>query len=136
MSANLPIKVKSLDHVTIISSDLEATRKFYVDGLGMEEVARPAFDFPGLWFQAGATQIHVTLESPESGKAGWGDRGVQIPSRGHHFAFEVDDAIAATETARALGFQIAREPKSRPDGAIQVYFDDPDGHVVELFSGP
>ena len=130
----MSIKVKAIDHVTIIASDLEATRKFYVDGLGMEEVARPDFDFPGSWFQAGATQIHVTLESPEAGKAGWGDRGVKIASRGHHFAFEVDDAMAATETAKSLGFQIAREPKHRPDGAIQVYFYDPDGHVVELFS--
>jgi glyoxylase I family protein len=81
MSTNLPIKVKSIDHITIISSDLDATRKFYVDGLGMEEVARPDFNFPGLWFQAGPTQIHVTLESPEAGKAGWGDQGVQITSR-------------------------------------------------------
>ena len=35
------INVTSFDHVTIICADLEATRRFYVDFLGMTEVPRP-----------------------------------------------------------------------------------------------
>ena len=42
-----PIHVKSLDHVTIVVKDLERSRQFYVDGLGMTEVPRPSFTFPG-----------------------------------------------------------------------------------------
>ena len=76
-----PIQVKRYDHMTIISKDLEATRHFYVDLLGMDEVDRPAFPFPGIWLQCGDISIHVTQESPEAGKAGWGDRGVVKISR-------------------------------------------------------
>ena len=53
MLKNTSLDVKSFDHVTLICADLEATRRFYVDFLGMTEVQRPAFKFPGLWFQLG-----------------------------------------------------------------------------------
>jgi catechol 2,3-dioxygenase-like lactoylglutathione lyase family enzyme len=105
--------------------------------LGMQPVERPKFSFAGSWFQAGKTQIHLILEHPESGPA-----GVPIPqqllgmSRTHHFAFEVDDAHAATEVLRSKGIPVVSGPKNRPDGMIQVFATDPDGHVVELCSWP
>jgi len=134
MNTQMAIKVKQIDHVTIVIADIETTRRFYVDVLGMQQVPRPAFNFPGIWFQAGATQIHATTESPEAGRAGWADRGTTVASRGHHFAFEVDDAEAAAERLRELGIEIVAGPKHRPDGPIQLYIHDPDGHLVELFS--
>ena len=96
------IRVTSFDHVTIICADLEATRRFYVDVLGMTEVSRPAFGFPGLWFQLGNVQIHATQESPEAGQAGWGDRGGKVVSRGHHIAFAVDDVSEALEIVQPM----------------------------------
>jgi catechol 2,3-dioxygenase-like lactoylglutathione lyase family enzyme len=128
------ISVTTFDHVTLICADLEATRQFYVDLLGMTEVPRPAFDFPGLWFQVGNMQIHATQSSPEAGQAGWGDRDVKKVSRGHHIAFAVDDVMQAVEILRAAGVPIASPLQNRPDGLQQVYLYDPDGHVVELFS--
>jgi catechol 2,3-dioxygenase-like lactoylglutathione lyase family enzyme len=101
------IAVKSFDHVTIICADLDAARRFYVGVLGMTEVERPAFGFPGLWFQAGSVQIHATQESTEAGQAGWGDRGGTTTSRGHHIAFAVDDVAKALEIVQALGVRIA-----------------------------
>src|SRR5437667_69670 len=65
-----PIQVKSLDHVTIVVKDLERSRQFYVDGLGMRETPRPAFTFLGSWFQAGATQIHLIQEHVGTPPAG------------------------------------------------------------------
>src|SRR5215212_10000884 len=95
MSERLGITAKSFDHVTLICADLEATRRFYVDFLGMTEVPRPAFKFSGVWFQIGSVQIHATQASPEAGKAGWADQGGKITSRGHHIAFAVDDVSEA-----------------------------------------
>ena len=135
-SAN-PLRVKTLDHVTLVVKDLERSHAFYAGVLGMQPVERPKFSFAGSWFQAGKTQIHLILEHPESGPA-----GVPIPqqllgmSRTHHFAFEVDDAHAATETLRQKGIPVVSGPKNRPDGMIQVFATDPDGHVVELCSWP
>jgi glyoxylase I family protein len=128
------ISVTSFDHVTIICANLEATRRFYVDVLGMTEVPRPAFRFPGLWFQVGNIQIHATQESPETGRAGWGDQGGKVVSRGHHFAFAVDDVSKALEIVQILGVRIASPLQQRPDGYKQVYLYDPDGHIVELVS--
>ena len=38
-----------LDHFNVVTSDLEASRRFYVRVLGLREGARPPFDFPGAW---------------------------------------------------------------------------------------
>jgi catechol 2,3-dioxygenase-like lactoylglutathione lyase family enzyme len=134
MSERTGISVAAFDHVTIICADLEATRRFYVDVLGMTQVARPAFGFPGLWFQIGHVQIHATQQSLEAGQAGWGDRGGTVTSRGHHIAFAVDDVTKALKTIQERGVRIASPLQQRPDGFKQVYLYDPDGHVVELVS--
>ncbi len=134
MSERPGIRATSFHHVTLICADLEATRRFYVDFLGMTEVPRPAFKFPGLWFQLGEVQIHATQQSPEAGQAGWGDRGNKVTSRGHHLAFAVDDVSQALATIAAHGVRIASPLQLRPDGYQQVYLYDPDGHIVELVS--
>jgi catechol 2,3-dioxygenase-like lactoylglutathione lyase family enzyme len=134
MSQPPKINIKSFDHVTIICADLDATRRFYVDVLGMEEVPRPDFKFPGLWFERGDVQIHATQQSPEAGKAGWGERGNSITSRGHHIAFAVEDVSQALELVQAHGVRIASPLQQRPDGFKQLYVYDPDAHVVELVS--
>src|SRR6187399_2566071 len=105
MSAQLGINVNSFDHVTLICADLEATREFYVDFLGMTEVPRPAFKFPGLWFQIGNMQIHATQASPEAGQPGWGNDDRKIVSRGHHIAFAVDDVATTLAAVEAHGIQ-------------------------------
>jgi catechol 2,3-dioxygenase-like lactoylglutathione lyase family enzyme len=134
MSDRLGINAKSFDHVTLICADLEATRRFYVDFLGMTQVPRPAFKFPGLWFQLGNMQIHATQQSPESGKAGWADQGGTIVSRGHHIAFAVDDVADTLKIVELHGVRIASPLQQRPDGFKQLYLYDPDGHVVEIVS--
>lgn len=131
-----PLQVQRFDHITLIVADLDATRQFYVELLGMEEHPRPAFDFPGAWFGIGKMQIHATVEGELAGLAGWGDRKVKSISRGHHFAFEVHDVDAAFKRIMELGIKVGDGPKQRPDGAHQLYIYDPDGHLVELFSSP
>lgn len=127
-----PIKVQHIDHVTLIVRDVNASTDFYVGTLGMKVVDRPAFNFGGAWFQAGATLIHLIEEHPESGPAGYPVEVLKKSSRNHHFAFEVEDARAAAAALKELGHELIDEPKTRPDGAIQMFVADPDGHVVEL----
>ena len=131
MSSAPLIRVKSLDHVTIVVKNLVATRKFYVEALGMDEVERPNFAFAGQWFQAGATLIHTILEFEGSGRAG---AAACANSRGHHFAFLVDECYAASQRIAELGIAFVSPPKKRPDGAIQLFVNDPDGHLIELCS--
>ena len=136
-TATTPIQVKSIDHVTLIVKEIEASRRFYVEQLGMEEVGRPDFDFNGAWFQAGATLIHLIEEHAKSGPAGFPEGAVKKKSsRSHHFAFLVEDAYAAAERLKEMGLPLVADAKLRPDGAVQVFVQDPDGHVVELTHGP
>lgn len=127
-----PITVRHIDHVTLVVRDVEASRRFYVGLLGMTEVPRPAFSFGGAWFQAGATLIHLIEEHDRSGPAGYPVEVLVKSSRNHHFAFEVDDAAAAAATLKQMGIPLIDDAKRRPDGAIQMFLTDPDGHVIEL----
>jgi len=130
------IRVRYIDHVTLVVRDVEASRRFYVELLGMTEVPRPAFSFGGAWFQAGATLIHLIAEHDCSGPAGYPVEVLVKSSRNHHFAFEVDDAYAAAKALKARGIPLIDDAKLRPDGAVQVFLADPDHHVVELCTSP
>jgi catechol 2,3-dioxygenase-like lactoylglutathione lyase family enzyme len=100
----------------------------------MRPVARPAFPFDGLWFQAGTTQIHLIREHADSGPAGGPPPANCRISRTRHFAFEVADALTARDRLQELGIPLADGPKQRPDGPTQIYVLDPDQNLVELFS--
>ncbi len=129
-----PLQVRAFDHITLIVANLQATRDFYVKTLGMKETPRPDFDFPGAWFEIAGVQIHATVASQLAGLAGWAERNVISISRGHHIAFEVDDLATAFARVTSLGIDVGDGPKTRPDGAQQLYIYDPDRHLVELFS--
>lgn len=136
MSDRPLLAVRTIDHVAVIAQDLDASRHFYEDILGMQPVPRPAFPFEGLWFQAGQTQIHVILANKEAGPAGQPPFEGTMPSRGHHLAFELADCAEAVAQLREANIEIVAGPQSRPDGFQQVYLHDPDGYLVELFSQP
>lgn len=128
------LNVKTIDHITLVVDDLERSRAFYADVLGMEPCERPAFPFPGLWFRAGETYIHMNTGGDEAGPAGMPPFAGSKPSRGFHYAFEVDSCDAAADQLREMGKEIVVGPRSRPDGARQLYLYDPDGHLVEVYS--
>jgi catechol 2,3-dioxygenase-like lactoylglutathione lyase family enzyme len=66
--------VASLFHVAIKTNDLEATRFFYKDVLGLGEVARPDFGYPGAWLACplpgGQAIIHIYAGGPALGDEG------------------------------------------------------------------
>lgn len=122
------MKTLELNHVAIRVSDVERSCAFYREVLQLEQIPRPAFDFPGAWFRIGAVQeLHII-----------GGEKVErlVPqSRGNHFALRVDDLQAWQQYLQPLDV-IFRGPVKRPDGALQLFIADPDGHAIELFTGP
>ncbi len=124
-----------LQHVGLVVADVERSRRFYREALGVEEVPRPSnFRFEGAWFRFGGTEIHLLAEADTTGGAGQGDAGLGI-ARGltRHLAFEVDDLSGACERLAASGVALDGGPMPRGDGVVQVFFRDPDGYVLELF---
>lgn len=128
------IGVRQIDHVTFVVKDLDTSRRFYEDALGMQPAPRPNFPFRGLWFSAGATYIHLIHEHDQSGPAGATIDPSAAVSRTRHVAFEVEDAARTIEVLKEHGIAIVSGPKNRPDGPIQIYVLDPDNNCIELFS--
>lgn len=97
--------IRSLGHVNICTSDLAATRAFYVDALGLTEGPRPNFGVDGLWpYAGGAPIVHIVLES----RARPSRRGIDP------FAFAVADFDAARARMTAAGIPCAAS--DIPDG--------------------
>ena len=49
-----------MERYLVLTSDLDATRDFYQDALGMTQGFRPMLGFPGYWMYIGATPvIHI-----------------------------------------------------------------------------
>ena len=52
-----------LQHFTIEPSDLERTKNFYCDVLGLEDGDRPPLGFPGYWlYYGGVATVHLLGE--------------------------------------------------------------------------
>lgn len=133
LSVEKQLTVDAIDHVTLVVADLERSQQFFAGVLGMREVPRPDFGFPGLWFEAGSTQIHLNVAGEQAGDAGLTYRCGNI-TRALHIAFEVPDVNEAANILTEHGIQIIAGPRNRPDGAAQLYILDPDGHQIELTS--
>jgi len=119
----MALKITELNHVALHVADVEKSIAFYRDGLGLKQLARPEFDFDGAWFELpDGRQIHLI-----AGR----DKPTHSNNRGTHFAMQVDDFDAALAHLDEKGLN-HKPPKPRPDGALQVFLIDPDGHYVEL----
>ncbi len=124
-----------LQHAGLVVSDLERSRRFYAEALGLEEVPRPPnFTFAGAWFRFGDYELHLLAEADTTSEAGQADAGAGTAyGLTHHLALEVDDLDAACKRLAEAGVPLTGGPIPRGDGVTQVFFLDPDGYVLELF---
>ncbi|MCB0018790.1 MAG: VOC family protein [Anaerolineales bacterium] len=132
------IEIGRLHHCTIVVRDLAASRQFYVDVLGMEQVQRPqTFDFPGQWFRKNGYEIHTLHDSFSQQLAGDPPRSPanEVPNN-RHICFSILNVDAALAGLAANNIPIAAGPRDRGDGATQIYIYDPDGHLIELVHEP
>jgi catechol 2,3-dioxygenase-like lactoylglutathione lyase family enzyme len=118
---------QGLDHVAISVADVERSRAFYADVLGLERV-HDAWEIPVVM---AAGESGVAIFSHESGPSSTPDRTAPPPARILHIAFRVDRTgfEEAQEALVARGLQVEFS-----DHGIShsLYFDDPDGHQLEL----
>ncbi len=124
-SSNTPehYSIVELNHVALDVGDVEESAGFYRNVLGLADLPRPAFLFPGAWFRLGSQQeLHLI-----------GNRDRAVGERAGHFALLVDniDAVATRLQNAGVAF---RGPTPRPDGALQPFTADPDGNVIEFTS--
>src|SRR5262249_54853047 len=100
-------------------TDLERSRRFYRDVLGLKEIAKPrTFDFRVLWFDLGNQQLHLLLKRQAD----------TISPR--HFALRVTDVAAGRAYFRERG--IATEETTPIPGADRFFIADPDANRIEV----
>ncbi|MEE8580194.1 MAG: VOC family protein [Myxococcota bacterium] len=117
--------VKRAHHVSLTVSDIEKARAFYGDFLGLEEIQRPDFGFPGAWYAAGGVELHL-IASPK-------DVQQKDPSPypiGGHTAFEIDDYEAVREVVKARGLEVLETGAE----VGQLFVHDPDRNLIELIA--
>ena len=116
--------ITGLDHVNIRTTDLAATRAFFMDVLGLTVGWRPDFPFGGAWLYAGGRDVVHLVEVKTAGAA---SRGSSLD----HFAFTIDDYEDTERRLTAAG--IVYEPVTSPDGGIrQMFITELNGVNIEL----
>jgi catechol 2,3-dioxygenase-like lactoylglutathione lyase family enzyme len=128
--------VARLDHLLVLSDDIDRSAEFYATTLGLRIGDRPPFAFTGYWLYAGETPcLHI------GGRVSYRDHaatmGLEVPAqldgRGpvDHIAFVASDYDAVSERlARAGVTPLRREIPG--GGPRQLFFDSPDGVRVEI----
>ena len=127
-----------ISFVTLAVADLDATRRFYVDGLGW----RPELDVPGevLMFRAGEHLVLSLWErshfAEEVGEPAMPTRTAVAPiTLAHNLATkEAVDSVLAT--ARRAGADPVTDAVEREWGGYTGYFGDPDGYRWEIAFNP
>lgn len=124
VTRRLRIKTTGIDHVVLWVNDLERSKRFYMDLLGM----RMAHEADGRAFLKCGEQQVALFDVKHGPKRTKGDTEM------NHMALRMEPASYEAVKARLEADGIAAY--GRPGDATCVYFDDPDGHRLQLlYSG-
>lgn len=118
------LAIEALNHVSVQTKRLAESIQFYVDVLGAKVISRPNFNFGGAWLYIAGIQIHLIEQGSPAGRG-------EIDTRGNHMSFAVPDVDAAEERLKHLGITYKRK-LIEDRGIHQIFFQDPDGHTIEV----
>ncbi|MFO1147410.1 MAG: VOC family protein [Alsobacter sp.] len=120
----------TLHHVSLYVRDVNRSAEFYARVLGLREIPNRVGRSHIRWFDLdGLRTLHLI----------GGDEVAERPRPfSTHFALvtsRLDDTLASLAAEGVTYVNIAREPNAihvRGDGIRQIYFQDPDGHWIEI----
>ncbi|HTE31535.1 MAG TPA: VOC family protein [Chryseolinea sp.] len=126
--ANQDIAVK-LNHIGVYVTNLKTSTAFYENILSLAQIPEPFHDGKHTWFSIGsAGHLHL-IE---------GVKKEYERDRNDHLCFSVKniDAFIVNLDKNKVEYTnwpgTAKEPTVRVDGVKQIYFKDPDGHLIEI----
>ena len=119
--------ITGFDHIVLCVADVEETKRFYTDVLGME--ARE--ERPGKWslhFGSNKISLQHVDTAPDIARA-------TVPGSGNFCVLSDEPIERVAEELERRSVQIVLGPGER-DGATgkirSLYFRDPDGNLVEV----
>lgn len=119
-------------HTMLRVGNLEESKKFYCDILGMKLLRQK--DYPGGKFTLafvgyGDESDNTVLELTHN----WEVEQYELGNAYGHIALGVDDIYTTCEQLKAQGAKVVREPGPMKHGSTVIAFvEDPDGYKVEL----
>ena len=130
------MKLSGLHHITAISSDIQFTSEFYQQLLGFRLLKRSInFDDPTaphyyFGIDEGQPGTIITYFGYPPDRMRYGQIGVGLT---HHFAFAVEDEESQLRwRSKLLKADISVTPVLDRQYFKSIYFQDPDGHILEI----
>jgi catechol 2,3-dioxygenase-like lactoylglutathione lyase family enzyme len=130
------VPLTKIEHYLVLTEDLDATRDFYVEALGMQVGFRPPLGFPGHWVYIGDTPvIHIAewLTYTAHSKA----KNVEVSTRASgtgpvdHIAFGAQDYDGVLARLQRLGVPV--RINDNPGNIVrQLFVFDPNGVKIEI----
>jgi len=125
-----------MEHFLVLADDIDATRDFYRDVLGLEEGPRPPLGFPGYWMYLGDVPcVHIaewkTYTTHSNGL------GIPVSSRARgtgpfdHIAFTANDYEEMRARLERHGVRAAANCV-HGSGLRQLFLEDPNGVKIEI----
>src|SRR4051794_14801854 len=125
--------ITHMQHYMVLSKNLEKTRAFYCDVLGLRTGPRPPFDFEGLWIYVGdVAAVHVATQSSYEGTGRVAASAARHGSGSvDHIAFSANnyDELIASFNRHGVKYRATQVPGS---DLRQLFVLDPDGIQIEI----
>ena len=123
------MSVTEMQHVLVLSDDIEATRDFYCRVVGLRVGERPPLEFPGYWLYADSTPcLHIAERQSYCAHVARLGMGANGPV--DHIAFNGTDYDELTD--RLERNSVAAIRNDVPGGPRQLFIEDPNGVRVEI----
>ena len=129
--------LKTFEHVLILADDVDKTKDFYVDILGLEVGYRPDFRFKGYWLYLKdnkAACIHLAMRKQDTGQDYYIGKKDDVKSGSgaiDHVAFNADDIEGMKSKLDKISMEYTH--RKVPGFPLeQLFIMDPDGVKVEL----
>jgi catechol 2,3-dioxygenase-like lactoylglutathione lyase family enzyme len=125
-----------MQHYMVLAKDLEKTRAFYCDVLGLRAGPRPPFNFKGLWIYVGDVAcVHVAERASYDAVARTAANPADPANHGSgsvdHIAFAGTDydELVSTFARHGVKYRATTVPGS---DLRQLFVFDPDGIQIEI----
>lgn len=119
-------------HTMLRVRDLEASKKFYIELLGMSLLSESDFpegEFTLAFLGYGPIESNTVLELTYN----YGDHDYELGTGYGHIALETSDIHETARVLKAAGAVFTREPGPMKHGTTEIAFlKDPDGYLIEL----
>ena len=125
--------VAALDHVLVLSDDIDGSRDFYCATVGVTVGERPPLPFPGYWLYAGGRPcLHIADRAIYNDHArSLGLSVAPTTATVDHVAFACSDYAEAAGRLERRGVPAHRNEVPQA-GLRQLFFDGPDGVRIEV----